>query len=83
MKKENILVFVLIVIAVLGIGFYFKTRPVSQKGEQAKVIQSNGGLVASAKTSNDKGIDWKEYSDGTALAKAQGKHIFLYFYADW
>lgn len=78
MKKENILLFVLIGIAVLGMGLYFKTSPVSLKGDRTKEIQANGSLIT-----DDKGIGWKEYSAGTALAKAQGKHIFLYFYADW
>ncbi len=29
------------------------------------------------------GIQWKGYDEGIAMAKADGKNIFLYFHADW
>ncbi len=71
MKKENILVAVLLTIAVFGIGYYINT------GSQEVVSQFEGAEF------DGKGIDWKDYSDGMALAQEQGKPIFLYFHAEW
>ncbi|MCP3875761.1 MAG: thioredoxin family protein [Desulfobacteraceae bacterium] len=37
----------------------------------------------SAKIKGDSAIDWKDYKQGIVLSESEGKHIFLYFHADW
>jgi thiol:disulfide interchange protein len=33
--------------------------------------------------SDAEGIQWQSYKDGIAKGKAEGKKIFVNFYADW
>ncbi len=40
------------------------------------------GITASASTASSR-IDWKNYDEGVAMAKAEKKKIFLYFHAAW
>ncbi|RJQ61030.1 MAG: DUF255 domain-containing protein [Desulfobacteraceae bacterium] len=40
-------------------------------------------LILSANTASAADIQWYGYDDGLALAKKQGKKVFLYFWADW
>jgi thioredoxin-related protein len=75
MKKENILVFAIICILAAGVMGYATSGPEIQK-------------VAVSKTSElpaeDAGvINWQDYDRGMELAKTSGKHVFLYFHADW
>ncbi|MFH2092300.1 MAG: hypothetical protein ABIJ31_08045 [Pseudomonadota bacterium] len=83
MRKENILLFVLISAAVLGVGLFLKSNSAMQEKAPAQAIQANGSQSAQVRVTNNTGIDWQDYSKGLSLAKSQGKHIFLYFYADW
>ena len=75
MKKETVLLFVLIAVAVLGGGYFFSAPEDQSPGVS---LSDTDGTETGADA-----IDWKEYSDGLAQAQSQGKHIFLYFYADW
>ena len=75
MKKENILVAVIICIAVAGVMMYINLNP----KQPVAVIQDKMPGPISA-TSD---IDWQEYVQGMELAKTENKPIFLYFYADW
>ena len=75
MKKENILVIVLVLIAFAGIMVYNNSKS-DEKNDFA--IEK-----AAAQTIEAAAIEWQDYTQGMALAKKQGKHIFLYFHADW
>ncbi|MFN2358318.1 MAG: thioredoxin family protein [Desulfotignum sp.] len=95
MKKENILVIVLVAMAFAGVFWYF-AGPVTQQnpfkagdtdsGEPipapAAPVTGNADLVTD-NTQETPGIDWKEYTPGLGMAKKQDKNIFLYFYAQW
>ena len=76
MKKENVLVIVLICVAVAGVIFYQNL-----KNGSSDALVSGGGSVAIAKDNSS--ISWTALSDGMTLAKEQEKHIFLYFHAQW
>ncbi len=75
MKKENVLVIMLIIAAVAGVlGYnYVKT------GEWFGDSPTEG----SDKAENTGSINWLEYNKGLELAKTINKPIFLYFHADW
>ncbi len=75
MKKENILVVALICIAVAGVVYFTGDKPGTP---QPKQVQQT-----TAEAPADDGINWKNYSDGVAMAENQDKHIFLYFQAQW
>lgn len=86
MRKENILVGILVVL-VLG-GIYFYNRPASNSDAQvaqadmtASVSEDQPSQNAPSKVSDR--ILWKDYTPGMALAEKEGKSIFLYFHADW
>lgn len=75
MKKENILVVVLICIG-LGIGYYkYDTRV-----QEIKDPSVSGGSSVSQKSD---GIIWHDYARARELALEQGKHIYIYFNAQW
>ncbi len=71
MKKENILIIILAVIAFLSIMIY--NNRYSQKGFSNSSIEMD----------IDNSIEWKTFEQGFQIAKEQDKPIFLYFYADW
>ena len=75
MKKENILVVVIICISIIGIMIYYSTKPVKPTDS----VQGEGSI----QTSDASSIDWQDYEQGMELAKSRNKHIFLYFHADW
>jgi len=95
MKKENILVVAIICIVIAGAVVYMKSNSPNHvnAGVNAEVnTETNAGLkdnndaiehntnLTAVKSSN---IDWKPYTQGLNLAKAEKKPVFLYFHADW
>jgi len=77
MRKENVLVVAIICIAVVSVILYKNYR-------STKILS----VLPGEESSLDEGlssatIDWQNYEQGLAKAKATGKHIFLYFHADW
>ncbi len=76
MKKENILVIVLVCIAMIGVVIY----------QQDRFNFSSSGSDTAGETNaqvSESGIGWVAYDQGLGIAKQQNKPIFLYFYADW
>ena len=77
MKKENILVTVLILVAVAGVlAYHFSKAP-----EQG--ISTAGSLKSDPASKSGSGISWQGYEDGLAKAKVEDKNVFLYFHAQW
>ena len=77
MRKENVLIVVIICVAVASVMMYKNSRSAKKTS-----------VIPVQESSLDKGlstvaIDWLDYEQGMAQAKAAGKHIFLYFHADW
>ena len=83
MKKENVLVVVLIALAVAG-GIIYNTSKRSAV-IQASVLSGSVSKIAVETTSEIKGtaIGWKDYTPGMAMAAKGSKPIFLYFHASW
>jgi thioredoxin-related protein len=75
MKKENILVVVMVCILIAGVGIYYN----SKSGKQAGSVQKK----ESTQIYDTSNIEWQEYAKGMDLAKNQNKPVFLYFHADW
>ncbi len=96
MKKENILVVVIICIAIAGAAFYMKSKPksIANAGVQKNTdVQKNVDVIKDIDAvveqkerltaSKGSSIDWQPYKEGLKLAKIQNKPVFLYFHADW
>ena len=86
MRKENILVGILVVL-VLG-GIYLYSRPGLDLGAQVSQVNIEPPAVDNQASQNlsmaaSKNISWNDYTPGMALAEKQGKSIFLYFHAPW
>ena len=86
MRKENILVGILVVLAAGGI--YLYNRPAAELGTQAPQVNSEPPAAANhspqdSSTSAPPNISWNDYTPGMALAREEGKSIFLYFHAAW
>jgi len=86
MRKENILVGILVVL-VLG-GIYLYNRPAADLGAQVTQINIEPPAAEDQAPQNlsvavPKNISWNDYTPGMALAGKQGKSIFLYFHAPW
>ena len=89
MKKENVLVVALIVIAMGGI--YVFNALNSKGGDTGEALVATASVpnaqdgseqgLAYAGTSS--GIQWKDYTPGMAMARKENKSIFLYFHAPW
>ncbi len=84
MKKENVLVVVLIVLAIAGGIIYNRSK------SSGPVIQAAVASETSAKTAEKTNlamigtaIGWKDYTPGMATAAKGSKSIFLYFHAPW
>lgn len=76
MRKENILVAVLILIFALGVFYY--------QSSNARLNDTSALAAETAEVKNDGSrIVWTPMSEGLERAKSEDKHIFLYFYADW
>jgi thiol:disulfide interchange protein len=84
MKKENVLVVVLIGLAVAG-GFLYNRSKTSESVIQAAVLTEPPMETAAGTTSGIKGtaIGWNDYTPGMAMAGKGTKPIFLYFHASW
>ena len=84
MKKENVLVVVLIALAVAGVYFY-NTSKSSEPYIEAAVLSESVSKIPSETFSgiNGTGIGWKNYTPGMAMAGKTDKPIFLYFHASW
>ena len=84
MKKENVLVVVLIALAVAG-GFFYNTSKTPEALIQAAVLSEPVSQTAKETTSGIKktAIGWKDYTPGMAMAGKVSKPIFLYFHASW
>lgn len=86
MRKENILVGVLVVLALGGI--YLYTRPAPDLGTQVSNVNieplaGENQTLQSSSMAAPKDIFWNDYTPGMALAVKEGKSIFLYFHASW
>ena len=86
MRKENILVGILVVM-VLG-GIYFYNRPASSVSTQVTRVNrepfdAQQQTQQSAPAVSVHNIAWNDYTPGMALAGKEGKNIFLYFHASW
>lgn len=86
MRKENILLVILVLLA--GSGIYYYNQPASDLGVQVANAETEP-LSAANQTSQVsasatlKQILWNGYTPGMALAEKEGKSIFLYFHASW
>lgn len=86
MKKENVLVVVLLALAIAGGGFYFKSKLTKPAIQAAVLLEpTNVGATTRATTGENTGesISWKDYTPGMNMAANKGKSIFLYFHASW
>lgn len=84
MKKENVLVMALVVIAIGGIYVFNalkseapvqKTRMTAARSQASKTDDSDLG--------SEIGIKWKDFTPGMAQARKENKFVFLYFHAPW
>jgi len=86
MKKENILVGLLVVLVSGGI--YLYNRPAPDLGTQVTQINiepraADNQTPQSSSQAAPQNISWNDYTPGMALAEKEGKSIFLYFHASW
>ncbi|WP_148278087.1 thioredoxin family protein [Desulfobacula toluolica] len=81
MKKENILVVAIVCIAVAGVFMYNNSKSGSMTGFFPSKVSGKAEL--SGQNGDGSNIAWQDYNQGMAMAKTQGKHVFLYFHADW
>ncbi len=79
MRKENILVVVLLALALGGV--YMYNRPGPDLVVAADITPSATLQTALADTSRE--IIWNDYTPGMALAQKDKKSVFLYFHASW
>lgn len=87
MKKENVLVVVLVALVIAGGGWYANSK-LTQPTIQAAVFSESASNDAATTAENTgentgAGIGWKDYTPGMAMAVNKGKPIFLYFHASW
>ncbi len=84
MKKENVLVVVLIVLAIAGGIIYNRSKSPGQALQAATAsktsVQTEEKTNLAAKGT---GIGWQDYTPGMAMAAKGSKSIFLYFHAPW
>ncbi|WP_035237617.1 thioredoxin family protein [Desulfobacter vibrioformis] len=86
MRKENILVGVLVVLALGGI--YQYNRPAPDLGSQVtnvniEALATENKIPQNLSMAAPEDISWNDYTPGMALAGKEGKPIFLYFHASW
>ena len=87
MRKENILVGILVALVLGGIYLYSRAwganlgAQVTQVNIETPAVEGQAPQNLSMAAS--KNISWNDYTPGMALAEKQGKSIFLYFHAPW
>jgi thioredoxin-related protein len=84
MKKENILVVVLIALAIAGGILYNRSKssgPMIQAATASETSDKAGEKTDLAMKGTT--IGWRDYTPGMAMAAKRGKSIFLYFHAPW
>ncbi len=84
MKKENVLVMALVVIAIGGIYVFNTLRP--EAPIQNTSMTASKPLAPNTESSDPdaaQGIGWKDYTPGMAQARKENKFVFLYFHAPW
>lgn len=80
MKKENILVIALVVVALGSVYLYNAMKTPDRFSDPSPAALSGD---AASLASGEGGISWKDYTPGMATARDAGKSIFLYFHAPW
>ncbi len=91
MKKEQILVVILVVFGLAGLFSFVSSHLGNHRAatpDSSETKNVTGTVTASVTPAEIPGtgsgrIDWSDYTPGLARAKNQGKHVFLYFYAQW
>lgn len=86
MRKENVLVAVLVAMAVAGIlmfNFSKESEPVTEAAVPLAEKTLQGTLPETQPGKETEGIGWQGYTPGLAMAGNQSKPVFLYFHADW
>jgi thiol:disulfide interchange protein len=86
MKKENVLVVVLIALVIAGGGLYAKsklTKSTIKPTVLSEPTEAAAATLASTGGNTGAGIGWKDYTPGMATAGKNGKPVFLYFHAPW
>ncbi len=86
MKKENVLVVVLIGMIVAGILLFNasqKTDPVTQAAVPSVTETLQGTFPERSPAKESESIKWEGYTPGLAKAGKQAKPVFLYFHAEW
>lgn len=78
MKKETILALVLVCFIFAGAWMFYKSKKETNTPQK---FQPSGDALNETAVSS--GIQWQDYKKAISLAKEDGKHIFLYFHADW
>jgi thioredoxin-related protein len=84
MKKEHVLVMVLVLLGLGGIVWFTSSQSVQLKPApdgSAAPVRVTETLPSQVKDSS--GINWTDYTPGLAQARNQAKNVFLYFYAQW
>lgn len=89
MKKEQMLVVILVVLGLAGIFSFVGSdlgnnrTTASDNPEEKNVTETVTASVTDAGPTGPGDIGWNDYTPGMAQAKNQGKNVFLYFYAQW
>jgi thioredoxin-related protein len=84
MKKEHVLVMVLVVMGLGGVFWFTSSQSVQMEpapaGSRAPVQVTE---TVPTQVTDSTGIHWIDYTPGLARARNQDKNVFLYFYAQW
>ena len=86
MRKENVLVAVLITMVIAGILMFYlskKSDPVTEAAILPVPKTLQGTLPETQTGKETDAIGWQGYTPGLAMAGNQSKPVFLYFHADW
>ncbi len=92
MKKENVLVVALIVLAVGAVVIHHYKKAPEQPAQQSakpsvekpvEPLVEAPAMPAEKPQATKNGISWQTYESGLLTAKQTNKNIFLYFHAQW